>query len=190
MFSSSSISRKSKIVALVLVLLFLLLAVYVFYEYKSPKGFFAKRNADIQKTISNDDAHFTSLSGTEISIDSYVGKPLVVNIWASWSPFSKSDFEILDEVKKQFGDAVQIIAINRMETKETALAYIGYISAPESIDYIVDGNDHYYKSIEGYAMPETILYDSVGNEFFRKRGSLSKDEFLTAVKDLLQNNNP
>ena len=181
--------RKSKLVAVLSIFILVILASFVLYEYKSPHGFFARRNADIQKTIASEDASFISLTGSEIKLEEYVGKPLIINIWASWSPFSKSDFLILAKLKEQYGDSIQVVAINRMETKETARAYIDFIDAPKNIEYIIDNNDHYFKSIHGYAMPETIVYDTVGDEHFHKRGSLLETETVEAVASLISKEN-
>ena len=56
----------------------------------------------------------------------------------------------------------------------------------KNVEIILDGNDHFFKTIGGYAMPETILFDRIGNIVFHKRGSLLVSEFEPEIRKLLE----
>jgi thiol-disulfide isomerase/thioredoxin len=176
------IGKRVYIVGIIVICATLILSVVVAYEYLSPKGYFGMQRNDLRKTEQGENVHYTTLQGEPISLHSFEGAVLVINIWASWSPFSKDDFAILSTVQKKYGDNIHVLAINRMEPKETAQAYISAIQAPQNLDFILDNTDHFFKTIDGFAMPETIVYDALGNELFHKRGVLDLAE-LEAVLD-------
>ncbi len=180
-------SKEKKVTIITIVVLILILAVgaVVIYELKSPNGWYARKNADIQK-IEQNEIPYIDLDGNTINIDDFVGKPLIVNAWASWSPYSKSDFQILSDLKDEYGDRVNILAMNRMETKETADAYLNYIGREDGITYLVDQGDHFFKTVEGYAMPETLFFDSIGNIISQKRGSLTAEEAKAYLETVLE----
>ena len=172
---------KNKITFITISVLVILLCVaaFVTYELTSPSGYYARQHADIKKIEPKGVKPYTDLSGKVVSLKEFEGKPLIINAWASWSPYSKNDFELLGVLKKEFGDKVNIVAVDRMETKETAEAYLSTIGRVDGITYIVDQDDHFFQIVEGYAMPETLFYDAVGNIVFHKRGSLEEGELKT-----------
>lgn len=177
--------RKVAIVTIILLVLIVLAGAFVIYELKSPSGYYARKNADIQK-IEQNVLPYTDLEGNQTNIEDFVGKPLVINAWASWSPYSKSDFQILSALKKEYGDQVTILAMNRLETKETANAYLDFIGREDGLVYLVDTGDHFFKTVEGYAMPETLFYDSIGNIVSHKRGSLTGEEAKSYLEAVLE----
>jgi thiol-disulfide isomerase/thioredoxin len=125
------------------------------------------------------------LEGDEIELTRYEGNLLIVNVWASWSPYTKADHEILGALKKHYGDTITIRAVNRKESNETARAYLDAIGRQDGIEYIIDTTDFLFSTLDGYAMPETLLFDSVGNVYFHKRGTLTYDETAVQVEELL-----
>jgi thiol-disulfide isomerase/thioredoxin len=161
-------------------------ALVTYFVFLSPTGFKARERADFGRVQTDTADTYTSLSGEAVDLDTYRGDLLIVNVWASWSPFTPQDHEILGKMKSKYGDNVSILAMNRMESKETAEAYLSTIGKKEGIDYIIDGTDTFFNSLGGYAMPETIVFDPVGNIFFHKRGMVTEAELTTAI-DTLRN---
>ena len=179
-----SITRTHKIAiaALILVCLFASGVVYVF---RSPTGFVAKRNSDLAQIDARDEAKYTDLSGNTIDVLEYHGGVFVVTVWASWSPFSKNDFIVLDTLKEKYGESLRVVALNRMETPDTAKAYLAYIEAPDTVEYIIDETDAFFVAHEGYAMPETFVYDQVGNVIYHTRGTLTFEEIDEVLRNTL-----
>ncbi len=176
---------KATLITLTILGVIVLIGIFVIYELKSPNGYFAKRNADIVSIVHDETLPYTNLSGNAVNIADFQGKPLIINMWASWSPFSQGDLKALGEIKKEYGDKISVVAMNRMETKETALAYLNTIGREEGIEYLIDQDDHLFSTIEGYAMPETLFYDEIGNLVFHKRGSLTSEELKDYVSGIV-----
>lgn len=119
---------------------------------------------------------YTDFEGAAFDLEQYRGKVLVVNSWASWSPLSRDELTMLALLKQKYADILQVVAINRMESKAVAEAFIAAIGKPEGVVFLLDPNDTFYLSIEGFAMPETVVYDTEGNKVVHRRGSLTREE--------------
>lgn len=167
--------RKSAIVTLS-ILCFVILLVGLGAYVALRTDIFHNEPTDFEVTQIEGALPYTDLSGNTIDLSSFRGKPLIVNIWASWTPFSESELLLLSALKEQAGEELTILAINRKEAQSTAQSYIERIGLSSSIIVLLDADDTFFKSIDGYAMPETLFYDAKGKLIFHKRGVLTTEE--------------
>ena len=65
----------------------------------------------VQPDISLNQVEVSNLNGTRVELNEYLGKPLVVNYWATWCSPCIKEFPYFDEVKKQLGGSVNFIMI-------------------------------------------------------------------------------
>ncbi|USN87840.1 MAG: TlpA family protein disulfide reductase [Candidatus Nomurabacteria bacterium] len=131
---------------------------------------------------------YTDLEGNKSDLEQYLGRTMVVNSWASWSPFSKSDLETLAMLAEKYQQKdVVFLAINRKESKQQAQRFLNTILGNTNVQLVLDPRDHFYKSIGGYAMPETVIYDSRGNMVTHIHGSINQREVEAALDTLLEN---
>ncbi len=132
------------------------------------------------------EAAYTDLLGNTVSLEQYLGKVMVVASWASWSPFSQNDLQMLSELAMTYsGEQVVFLAINRKETKEQATRYVSTFSPTPSVVVVLDPRDHFYTSIGGYAMPELIVYNQKGEVIKHFRGVAPKAEIETTLQQLI-----
>lgn len=137
-------------------------------------------------TSNETNSQYTDFEGNPANLDQYLGQVLVVTSWASWAPSSSAELTLLAEVANSYlDDDVMVIAINRAEAKDIAESYLQTIGVDEQVRLIVDANDRYYTSIDGYTMPETVIYDRRGNIVAHKRGTLIKDEVTKNIEQAL-----
>lgn len=121
-----------------------------------------------------------------VTLDDFVGQPVVLNSWATWCAFCKKelvDFAILQEEYPE----VPIIAINRGETKQTALAYTDAKGITNSIIYLLDSDDSFYKSIAAFTMPETLFLDAQHNVVLHKRGVMTLEQMRAQLNKMQPN---
>lgn len=167
-------------------LVFFCAVVYgVYYAYTSPTGLIARLNSDIHTLNEPEKAMYTTLTGEPTTIEAQGDEILIVNIWASWSPYSSTDFAVLSALKEKYGDRVRIVALNRMETGATAQAYLTSTGIHEGIEYLLDTTDYFFKTTDGYAMPETIIFDGIGNAVFHQRGAANESKLTNAIAEIL-----
>ena len=179
------LSRKTLLLLLCALLIVILATFFLYQRYYSPTGWKAKSQSDLTHVELGDKILYTTLDGGESDMTAYDSDVLIVNVWASWSPFTKSDGEVLSAIKKAYGESITIRAVNRMEQKETAVAYLDTIGRAEGVEYIIDTTDHLYASLGGYAMPETLVFDRIGNVLSHIRGTLEYERLDTEIKAAL-----
>ena len=119
---------------------------------------------------------FSDYEGHKIGLLSYRLKRLIVFSWATWSPYSEQEFRDLLALKSKHGNEVQIVAINRGEPLAEAKAFTDKLHMGDAIVLLLDPEDAYYKSIGGYAMPETLFISPSGDATLHQRGPLGAAE--------------
>ena len=127
----------------------------------------------------------TYYCGAPVSLDSFRGKPLVINSWAVWCPFCKQELPDFAALQSEFPDVV-VIAIDRAESLEMAKSYTDSLGISESMVFLMDASDDFYKNIGGFSMPETVFIDSGGTIVFHKRGPMTLEEMRATVIQYLQ----
>lgn len=168
-------------VVLILVLILIALALLSYFVFSKDKNEIKPETAEIF-TNKEGEAPYSDLNGNPISLNEYFGKILVVATWASWSPFSKADLEMLNELALNYdSEKVVFLAINRKESKEQAARYLSTLPELNNIVVVLDPRDHFYGAVGGYAMPEVVTYNPKGDVVLHLRGVAEKDEIKQAV---------
>jgi thiol-disulfide isomerase/thioredoxin len=144
---------------------------------------------DAKKTLFSEDqnAQFLDEQSNPVALDAYKDSVLIVNVWASWSPYTATEFPILNEVAGNYKDrGVKVLGMNRKESQTQIERYLATIPDYEHIEQIIDVNDFFYAGIDGYAMPETIIFDRDGQIIQHLRGVVTKEELETVLNRILE----
>lgn len=171
--------RSHIFILFVLLLILLCLIVYVVY---------IRDKNDVTETP-DFEKHFLSSTSTPASfrtIDGEVITPTideatltVVTSWASWSPYSPTEFAVLAGLREQFDSSVlNLILLNRKESPNVANRFLQQNPAPAGVAVIIDEEDIFYSQIEGYTMPETVVYNRNGEAVLHLRGPISHDRIV------------
>ena len=130
---------------------------------------------------------FTDLAGQPFSVSESFGSVMVVMTWASWCPLCAADFAPYGDIATEYKDrGVVFYALNRGEDPYSAERFLATIDEPTSVRYILDPSDYFFAQSEGYAMPETIVYNKEGGVVLRQHGSLRPDELRTVLNNILE----
>ena len=129
---------------------------------------------------------FKDFSGKDVHLYDYRRKPVVVYAWASWCPYCGPEMQHLAEVQAQYSDRIQIVAINRGEAHATAKDYADKFGVAGKLIFLLDMSDAYFKSIGGYAMPETLYINAAGETVSHTRGPAKPGEVDVLVETLLK----
>lgn len=114
---------------------------------------------------------FTSLDGRPMQFDSFSGRPVVVNLWASWCPPCRREMPAFAEAQAQNSDIVFVFA-NQGETAEAARAYL----QKESIDVqnvLLDPRMTIGRHAGSAALPTTMFFNRDGKLVNVRMGELS-----------------
>ena len=136
----------------------------------------AGENESESKSETENDPHavpapaitFYTYEGTPLTLSEFIGKPVILNFWASWCPPCKAEMPDFEKTFREFGDEVHFVMINVTdnvrETRKSAHSFIESMGYTFPV-YYDNGNQAYYKFIAytGGSLPATFFIDSKGN---------------------------
>lgn len=128
---------------------------------------------------------YVDQNGIPTSLDLYLGKIIVVNSWASWSPFSVQELPDFNTVASEYKDKnVIVLAVNRNENRDTADRFLATLPPMSTIKIVTDTADYFYNAVGGYAMPETLIYNELGTIVHHHKGVLTAAELRLLLESL------
>lgn len=132
---------------------------------------------------------FTSLDkdGGEVKLSDFVGKPIVINFWASWCPPCKGELPDFEKLYTEMGEDIVFLMVNltdgQRETLEKAKDFIsdeGY-TFPVYFDTKQDAAYNYGIS----SIPLTLFVDSEGYVIAGHEGQMDEKMIRSGI-DLLK----
>ena len=144
--------------------------------------------SDASVTLADRDGseQFTDVYGNTFSFNDLENQIRVLNLWATWSPQSRSELIALNDLAAKYDSSdVVIVALNRMESPDRVDAFLSKLGSLPNLQLVQDPTDGYYQDVEGYTMPATIVYDSEGMITFEIEGQLNITKLKQHLDSLL-----
>ena len=122
--------------------------------------------------------------GNEIAIHDLIGKPMVINFWASWCSPCRTEMPEFNKVYNEIGDDVTFVMINMTtssrETEKNAKEYIAESEFDFPVYYDIDGNvsSTYYIN----AFPTTFFIDKDGYLVAYAFSQMSEEMLLEGIE--------
>ena len=114
---------------------------------------------------------FSSLEQTEIPLQQFMGKPTVVNLWASWCPPCHREMPVLAQAQTQFKN-VNFAMLNQGENVVTIQQYLN--KHHFSFQHVLmDSQGQLAKEMKMFGLPSTLFFNSQGQLIDRHMGELS-----------------
>ena len=117
------------------------------------------------------DFAFTDAAGKKLNVASFAGKPVLVNLWATWCAPCVKEMPTLDALAVAKGDALHVLTISQDfkggEVVTPFFAKAGYKKLQPYLDM-----DAAWSLGLGANLPTTILFDSAGKEVWRVAGDM------------------
>lgn len=122
-----------------------------------------------------------SLAGEARSLDERRGKPLVINLWASWCPPCRREMPMLIEEATRL--PMPILLINQGEDAERVRAWLqGQKLAPANV--LLDPDQRAAAAIGSAGLPATLFIDSKGVIRELHVGEISRAALLAGMREL------
>jgi thiol-disulfide isomerase/thioredoxin len=122
-------------------------------------------------------AVFTGADGRDVTLSDYAGRPLLVNLWATWCAPCKAEMPTLDALAALEEGRISVIAVSQdLEGREPVTAFFKDTAVKNLEPYTDSDNALLAAFGNAVALPTTILYDSDGKEVWRIAGGVEWDD--------------
>lgn len=119
-------------------------------------------------------------TGQAVALHRYRGKPLVINIWATWCPPCRREMPVLQQAQGEYPH-VTFLFVNQGETPENVSTFLATTGL--SLTHVLfDGTDLLAQRVGSMALPTTLFYDADGRLLGSHLGELSRASLRHALQ--------
>ena len=133
------------------------------------------------------EATLHGFSGNSKKFSDYRGKPLIINVWASWCGPCRAEMGSLDRLARRYGGKqFNVIGISTDDDGSAAAAFIS--KSKISFTNYLDSKVQLENMLGANTIPLTILVDEKGRVLEKVRGSQQWDspEIVAVIAEIFQ----
>ncbi|MFU9136757.1 DsbE family thiol:disulfide interchange protein [Erwinia tasmaniensis] len=108
------------------------------------------------------------------------GKPVLLNVWATWCPTCRAEHQYLNVLAAQ---GVRVVGLNYKDDRGKAINWLNTLGNPYALS-LYDGDGMLGLDLGVYGAPETFLIDGKGIIRYRHAGDMNADVWAKEVKPL------
>ncbi len=132
-----------------------------------------------QENASSKAIDFTVLDANEneVTLESRIGKPVVLNFWASWCGPCKSEIPDFEKLYKEYGDDIEFVMVNLTDgTRETIEGAKKFIEKEEvTFPVYFDVNSEAAAAYQVTSIPTTYFIDDQGYLVAYAKGAMDEE---------------
>lgn len=120
--------------------------------------------------------------GRPVALQDYVGKPLVINLWATWCPPCRREMPVLAEAQHNESQ-LTFLFVNQGEGERVIADYL----EAEGLgleNVLLDTGGRLGQHVGSTALPTTLFYDAQGRQVGSHLGELSRASLAQALEKL------
>lgn len=124
----------------------------------------------------------TNLEGKQVSLADYKGKPLLINIWATWCAPCVAELPELQNLHDARKDVLTVLEINYKEPHDTVAAFIknnGY-----TLEVLLDEKGDIGRDYQMFGLPTSYFVDSAGVIQHTYMGDMTKEIINDGLKKI------
>ncbi len=122
-------------------------------------------------------AVFTGADGRDVTLEDFAGRPLLVNVWATWCAPCKAEMPTLDALAALEAGRISVIAVSQDLAGRNPVGEFFRNTGIQNLEPYTDPDNAILAAFgNAVALPTTILYDSMGREIWRVAGGVEWDD--------------
>jgi peroxiredoxin len=125
-----------------------------------------------------------NVDGQEISTQSLLGAPLVINVWYSTCEPCRRELPALANADTQYRDQVRFVGVNIKDSATVAKEFASQYGV--KFELLLDKNGLFISQLGIATAPVTLAIDQEGVIVAQKAGEISASELDELVKELLK----
>lgn len=106
------------------------------------------------------DLQLTTLDERPVSLSAYVGRPIVLNLWASWCPPCRREMPVFEQAQTEFPD-VAFVMVNQGESAQQAQDFLESEGLTLT-DVLLDPASDAMRTMGSRGLPTTLFFDAQG----------------------------
>ncbi len=120
--------------------------------------------------------------GPTVNLADLSGRPVVINLWATWCAPCREEMPLLQQAHTRYGDRVAFLGVDTKDDPRRAGAFLQEVGVtyPQVVD--IDGELLSYTRTPG--LPVTIVLEADGQVSGRHVGQLTKERLSELVEDV------
>lgn len=117
---------------------------------------------------------------TSLPLTSFAGRPLVINLWASWCPPCRREMPVLQAAQLAHPD-IHFVFVNQGESASTVQNYLN-ANGLQMQNVVLDPSKQLSARTRSSGYPTTLFYDAQGRLYKRHMGELSHATLSDNIK--------
>jgi cytochrome c biogenesis protein CcmG/thiol:disulfide interchange protein DsbE len=113
-----------------------------------------------------------------LSKESFLGRPYLVNFWASWCVTCRVEHPVITQLAKM--GVLSVVGFNFRDESADAQAWLARFGNPYEVN-LVDLDGRISIDFGVYAAPESFLVDPTGKIVFKQLGAMTHDIIETEI---------
>lgn len=121
--------------------------------------------------------------GPDVDLAQLRGRPVLVNIWASWCGPCRKEMPLLTEAHARFGDQIQFVGLNTADSPTVAAGFLEKYDV--RYPQLADSNNVLLERLRIPGLPVTLILDADGTVLERHIGPFEGSELDDLLSDLV-----
>ena len=186
--------NKKTLIILILVFVVLLGGAYILYsqlgQSQAPDQLSVQQQEnnesgtekqDSQKTLAPDFMVYDA-EGNEVKLHDFIGKPIVLNFWASWCGPCQMEMPDFHEKYLELGDSINFLMVNMTTGRETLESAKNFIAEKEyTFPVFYDTKSDAAVTYGAYSLPTTYFIDAEGYAIAQATGAIDGETLLRGI---------
>ena len=126
--------------------------------------------------------------GRDLDLAETDGKPVLLNLWATWCVPCITEMPLLDQLAAEMGDEITVLTVSEdLKGAEVVVPFFEDWTLPNLPKWMDPTNELAFNFGGGAVLPLTVLYDAQGKEVFRVIGGYdwSSEQARTEIREAL-----